>query len=90
MTQGGEPLSAAEISDRSWQLAVLTHVLALHPDRLSDTELQREMLAGTDDFSRNDAHDRAVRDLVAAGLLRHDGDSVIPTRAAMHFDRLHR
>ncbi|HEX4215112.1 MAG TPA: hypothetical protein VIA06_17465 [Candidatus Dormibacteraeota bacterium] len=35
-----------------------------------------------------DAVGRAVRDLVAVGLLRRDGDSILPTRAAVHLDRL--
>jgi hypothetical protein len=81
--------SDAELSDKAWQTAVLALVLGIHPDRLSATELRREMLAGDYDFARTDTHDRAVRDLIAAGLLRRDGDSAVATRAAMHFDRLH-
>jgi hypothetical protein len=77
-----------ELPDDAWQLAVLNHVLWLHPARLSAAELRREMLAGDPEFSKIDTHDRAVRDLVAAGLLRHDGDSVVPTRAALRFDVL--
>ena len=79
----------AERTDEAWQLAVLTRVLALHPERLSADELRRETLSGRREVAVVDAHDRAVDDLVAAGLLRRDGDSVIATRAAMHFARLH-
>lgn len=43
------------------------------------------MLAGEQDFEQIDAHDRAVRDLIGAGLLRRDGDSVVATHAAMYF-----
>ena len=75
--------------DEAWQLAVLTRVLILHPARLSAAELRREMRADAHGFDRTDAHNRAVEDLVAAGLLRRDGDSIIATRAAMHFDHLH-
>jgi hypothetical protein len=75
--------------DDAWQLAVLSRVLILHPARLSATELRREMRADAHDFARTDAHNRAVDDLIAAGLLRHDGDSIIASRAAMHFDHLH-
>lgn len=46
------------------------------------------MLAGAQDFDQTDSHDRAVRDLIAAGLLRRDGDSIVPTHAAMCFDAL--
>lgn len=41
------------------------------------------------DFSQTDAHDRAVRDLIAAGLLRREGNSIVATRAAVHFYMLH-
>jgi hypothetical protein len=78
-----------EISDEAWQLAVLSLVLVLHPDHLSDEELRREMLAGRQDFDPNDAYERAVHDLIGCGLLRRDGDSVIPTRAAVRFHELH-
>jgi hypothetical protein len=76
-------------ADEAWQLAVLSRLLLLQPERLSAAELRREMLAGEQDFAQIDAHDRAVRELVAAGLLRHDGDSVVPTRAAVRFAALH-
>jgi hypothetical protein len=76
------------LSDEAWQLAVLSRVLLLHPERLSATELRREMLAGEQDFERIDAHDRAVRDLIGAGLLRRDGDSIVATHAAMYFNSL--
>jgi hypothetical protein len=72
-----------------WQLAVLTHVLHLYPERLSDTELELEMLAGERAFAQLDAFRRAVRGLVADGLLRHDGDSIVGTHAAMRFAQLH-
>ena len=77
------------LPDEAWQLAVLSRVLLLHPERLSIDELRREMLAGDRTFPPTDACDRAIRDLVAVGLLRHDGDSVIATRAAMYFAVLH-
>jgi hypothetical protein len=80
--------SQAELSDEAWQLAVLSLILNLHPTHLSAPELRREMLAGDDDFSKVDSHTRAVRDLSAAGLLRRDGDSIVPTRAALRFELL--
>jgi hypothetical protein len=76
------------LSDRAWRLAVLSRVLAFHPERLSATELRREMVAGDQDFEQTDSHDRAVRDLIAAGLLRRDGDSIVATHAAMCFEAL--
>jgi hypothetical protein len=82
-------LGDSELSDESWQLAVLSYVLLLHPAMLTGDELRREMLAGRQDFAQTDAYDRAVDDLVAAGLLRREGDSIIATRAAVHFYALH-
>jgi hypothetical protein len=79
----------AELSDEAWQLAVLSRLLILHPERLSAEELRREMLVGYQAFAQADALDRAVRDLAAAGLLREDGDSIVPTRAAQRFYALH-
>ncbi len=67
---------------------MLTCVLVLHPERLSAMELRRAMLAGEQDFEQIDAHDRAVRDLIGAGLLRRDGDSVVATHAAVYFSSL--
>jgi hypothetical protein len=77
-----------ELSDEAWQANVLSCVLVLHPERLSAAELRRQIFVDDQDFSQADAYDRAVRDLVAVGLLRHDGDSVIATRAASYFARL--
>lgn len=82
-------LGDRELSDESWRIAVLSHVLLEHPALLTGEELRRELLVDRQDFSQTDAHDRAVRDLIAAGLLRREGDSIIPTRAAVHFYSLH-
>jgi hypothetical protein len=79
---------SGELPDEAWELAVLSCVLVLHPERLSSAELRRQLFVDEQDFSQTDAYDRAVRDLVAVGLLRHDGGSVIPTRAASYFSRL--
>jgi hypothetical protein len=65
------------------QGAVLIHVLTLHPAQLRLTELVQEITAGA-----TDAIERAVRDLVAAGLLFRNGELVLPTRAALRFDEL--
>lgn len=80
---------SGEISDEARQLAVLSCVLLLHPQRLTKTELRRQMFVDDREFAQVDSYDRAVRDLVAVGLLRHDGDSVVATRAATYFASLH-
>jgi hypothetical protein len=61
-------MSAPELPDASWQFGVLHRVLVLFPERLSPDELRLEILADRQSFSRVDAHERAVSDLIAAGL----------------------
>lgn len=67
--------------DACAQRAVLSLVLNEHPALLAASEVEREIGAG-------DAVDRAMHDLTGAGLLRREGTTVFPTRAALHFDRL--
>lgn len=67
--------------DARAQRAVLSLVLNEHPTLLASDEVEREMGAG-DDVAR------AMRDLTGAGLLRREGITILPTRAALHFDRL--
>lgn len=68
-------------SDDRAQRAVLSLILNEHPAVLASDEVEREI--GPDDATR-----RALRDLTGVGLLRREGASVLPTRAALHFDRL--
>jgi hypothetical protein len=70
------------------QRVVLTQVLALHPDHLTIPELVREILAGDEEFAETDAIENAIRDLVGAGLLNCRVGLVLPTRAALHFNRI--
>lgn len=67
--------------DARAQRAVLSLVLDEHPTLLAASEIKREVGSG-------DETERAMRDLRGAGLLRGEGVTVLPTRAALHFDRL--
>jgi hypothetical protein len=70
------------------QAAVLRHVLYLHPQALTLEELARELTAAAPEFTEGDRIKRAVRDLIAGGLLHRVGDVVLPTRAAARFYEL--
>ena len=70
------------------QARVLRQVLFLYPESLTLAELVRELTVASTDFQEQDRIERAVRDLVAAGLLHRVGDLVLPTRAAAYFDAL--
>jgi hypothetical protein len=68
-------------ADDHMQRAVLGLVLHHHPTILTIDDLAREI--GADDVVEG-----AVRDLTVVGLLRREGDSILATSAALHFDRL--
>ncbi len=79
---------ATHSQDAGTQRALLAFVLAEHPTQLTTPEVVRELAQDPGDFAERDAVERAVRDLVGAGLLHRQGAFVLPTRAALHFDRL--
>lgn len=70
--------------------SVLFRVLALHPAHLTTAELVREISAGAEGFEEADAIERAIGDLVGAGLLNRVAGVVAPTRAALVFNALDR
>jgi hypothetical protein len=77
-----------EPDDLRNQRVVLTHVLALHPAHLRVAEIVCDITAGSEEFAEGDGLERAIRDLTGAGLLCCPGGVVMPTRAALHVDRL--
>jgi hypothetical protein len=84
----GDHLYPAAAEDAKVEQAVLSFLLDQHPDRLTILELSLALNAGPTDFDSEDAVERAVRELVGAGLLHCHGRFVMPTRAALYFSRL--
>ncbi|MGE5527379.1 MAG: hypothetical protein ACM3Q9_01795 [Methanosarcina sp.] len=76
--------TTADLDDRD-QAAVLRKILFIYPESMTLAELVREMACGLTGFPETDRIERAVRDLVAGGLLHRVGDLVLPTRAAVNF-----
>jgi hypothetical protein len=74
--------------DAKTERVVLAFLLEEHPSQLTILELSRALNADPGGFSGEDAVERAVRELVGAGLLYCQGAFVLPTRAALYFDRL--
>ena len=72
-------LSGTAREDAQTQHAVLGTVIDQLPCQMTVAELVREV--GPDE---QDGVERAVAELAADGLLRREGRSVLPTRAAMH------
>lgn len=82
-------ISFPQDADAQDQAALIMLLLTEHPAQLTRVEIDRE-LAPTGEFGERDSVERAIRDLAAVGLLNVAGDLVLPSRAALHFDRLPR
>src|SRR3954447_19167040 len=81
----GATTAAQDVKDRA---RVLREVLDLYPETLTLDELVRELTIDSVEFEERDRVQRAVRDLIAAGLLHRVGDLVLPTMAAVNFHEL--
>lgn len=86
--EGMDEIGTPGREDAAIEAAVLRQLLALHPIQLTIGELVREIVGRPEDFAPQDAVERAVRDLAAAGLVHRSGDVVLPSRAALRFDEL--
>jgi hypothetical protein len=73
--------------DAKTERLVLAFLIAEYPVQLTIAELSLA-LNDREDFAGRDAVERAMRELVAAGLLHRKGAFVAPTRAALYFARL--
>ncbi|HEY1855422.1 MAG TPA: hypothetical protein VGG40_12635 [Solirubrobacterales bacterium] len=82
-----DPPSNAD-QDLEDQALVLDGLLVHWPTHLQDSDLQRELRLGDDEFEQRDRIDRAVVQLHWAGLALRSGAVVLPTRAALHFHTL--
>jgi hypothetical protein len=82
---GDESATTTSQQDYRDQAGVFRHVLSIYPEVLTKDELIREMTGGASSpsFAERDRIERAVRDLIAGGLLHEDAMLVLPTRAAV-------
>ena len=74
--------------DKKVERAVLAFLIYRYPERLTIPALSRILSEENSDFESDDAVERAVRELVGAGLLECQAEVVLPTRAALYFDAL--
>ena len=78
-----------EGKDARVESALLQRVLDLHPIRMTNAELVRDLAGEDADFGARDAVERAIRELTGSGLLHRGADGLVtPTRAAIHFGEL--
>jgi len=74
--------------DKKVERAVLAFLIYRYPERLTIPALYRILSEENSNFESDDAVERAVRELVGAGLLECRDEFVVPTRAALYFDAL--
>lgn len=74
--------------DTTAERAVLAVLLDEHPSQLTIPELSLALNVAEGDYTASDAIERAVCELVGAGLLRCQGAFVVPTRAVLYVERL--
>jgi hypothetical protein len=67
--------------------ALLSEIIALHPDRLTPEELVLWMRGRTSDADRNEILG-ALRVLKRSGLIRQTGEVIEPTHAALRADEI--
>jgi hypothetical protein len=82
-----DPSSPAS-EDQRTESAVLSLLLAEHPARLTVDELILALHADPERGDPEDAGQRAVRELVGAGLVHREGRSLAPSRPALYFAAL--
>jgi hypothetical protein len=88
MDRGSSGPRSNAAQDLHDQGVVLIHVLSIYPTHLRLLELVRELTDGSEVFAEGDRVERAVRDLVAVGLLFRCEGLVLPTRAALRFNEV--
>jgi hypothetical protein len=82
-----DPSTPAD-ANRKIEWTVLSYLLDAHPNRFTIPQVSRTMNVGETGFDGEDAVERAIRQLVGAGLLHCSGGFVLPTEAAHYFWRL--
>jgi len=75
--------SVAARDDDAVELAVIVHLVHMHPTQLTVEETVRELADGSILGADPDGVQEAIRSLTRVGLLRTHGACVVPTRPAL-------
>lgn len=81
--------SSTDREDAKWQSAVFNLLLTEDPHQLSRIELTRALVSEQSSFEERDAVERAVDELLKAGLVQESATLLSITRAGRFFVRLH-
>jgi|GEM_PF-1691727 len=76
----GRQLPAAE--DFKWQGVVLSYILSQFPHQLTEREIIRELVGERPTFDQKDAIERAIEEIVRAGIARRCESLVLLTHTA--------
>ena len=85
MDRGLPDPSTPSNEDRKVEWTVLSYLLDAHPKQLTIPAVSSKMNEGKAAFESEDAVERAIRQLVGAGLLHCCGGFVLPTKTALYF-----
>jgi hypothetical protein len=80
--------TADEDADLRIQGALLVHLLTEHPIQFTEDDLIRQLAENPSDFGEADDVKRAIRQLVAVGLLYRNGVIYLPSPAAFRAYKL--
>jgi hypothetical protein len=83
-----ESTSPTSAQDAKAERAALAFLIDEHPNQLTVAEVSWALDQDSTEFEAKDAVERAIRELVGAGLLHCADGFVVPTRAALYFARL--
>ena len=83
------PGRAGDALSRGAEDAVFRRVLDLHPAHLGERELALDLVGATL-APKCETYEAAIEALIADGLLRREGDSIHPTRAALRAEAVER
>jgi hypothetical protein len=77
-----------EISEGNTQMAILNHVLDLHPTHLTREQLVRQLGPNPDVFPERDLILQGINVLQKVELLGENGEFIVPMPAALYFRML--
>jgi hypothetical protein len=86
--RGPDDPDSPAVENAKTERAVLALLLDEHPVQLTLDELCLVLHADPECTDPHDAATRAVRELVGTGLVHRNGRFLMPTRAALYFERL--
>jgi hypothetical protein len=87
-SRNGDRLRAIAEEDAKAEFAVLHIAIDAYPELFTENELVSVLADNPQKFVQHDAAMRAILALSTVGLLHRSSPLIVPSRAALRFDRL--